>query len=76
MKKVLWIIICIFLVGCQKKAPLSDKENFKIVVASDLHYFAKENYEECEWFEEYMLYGDGKMVTYADEILDAFAQRM
>lgn len=68
-------MICLLLTGCAKQ-PLTDKDNLKIVVATDLHYFAKENYEECEWFEEYMLYGDGRMVTYADEILDAFAQKM
>lgn len=57
--------------GCQKKT-VCDKDNLKIIVASDLHYFLKDYYQDCDWFEESMLYGDGKMVTYGDEIVDAF----
>ena len=52
--------------GCQKKT-VCDKDNLKIIVASDLHYFLKDYYQDCDWFEESMLYGDGKMVTYVHE---------
>jgi 3',5'-cyclic AMP phosphodiesterase CpdA len=73
------IIVCIalvlMLVGCQKQN-LYDKDELNIVVASDLHYFAKEYYQDCEWFEESMLYGDGKMVTYSDEIIDNFINQV
>ena len=72
MKKIIYgIIFCLCLVGCQNKI-VCDKEHFKIIVASDLHYFLKDYYQDCDWFEEAMLYGDGKMVTYGDEIVDAF----
>ena len=57
--------------GCQSKI-LTEKTSLKIIVASDLHYFLKDYYQDCEWFEESMLYGDGKMVTYGDEIVNAF----
>lgn len=76
MKKILCVIVVIImLVGCLRK-PLVDHENIKIVVASDIHYFLKDYYKECEWFEESLLYEDGKMVTYADEIVDAFIQKI
>lgn len=74
-KWVLGILSLLFLCGCTSQ-PLSQKDDLKIVVASDIHYFLKDYYQECEWFEESMLYGDGKMVTYADEILDAFMNKM
>lgn len=76
MKKIiLCLCMLIGLWGCQSKIVTKD-ENVKVVVASDLHYFFKDYYKDCEWFEESMLYGDGKMVTYGDEIIDAFIQRM
>ena len=76
MKKILYVFtIIIMLVGCVQK-PLVEYENVKIVVASDIHYFSKDYYKDCEWFEESILYEDGKMVTYADEILDVFIQRI
>ena len=59
--------------GCQSKT-LSEKEDLKIIVASDIHYFLMDYYQDCEWFEDSMLYGDGKMVTYGDEIVEAFVQ--
>ena len=72
MRKILFVVIVlVMLLGCVQK-PLVDNENIKIVVASDIHYFLKDYYKDCEWFEESLLYGDGKMVTYADEILDEF----
>ena len=51
--------------GCQSKT-LSEKEDLKFIVASDIHYFLKDYYQDCEWFEDSMLYGD--------EIVDAFVQ--
>ncbi len=72
MKKIIYFIVCcLCLIGCQKKIVCNQSE-LKIIVASDLHYFLKDYYQDCEWFEESMLYGDGKMVTYGDEIIDAF----
>lgn len=76
MKKIIMIIICgLILCGCVHK-PLVNHQDLKLVVASDIHYFLKDYYQDCEWFEDDMLYGDGKMVTYADEILDAFIAKM
>lgn len=72
MKKIICLLVCcLCLMGCQSKV-LSEKTSLKMIVASDLHYFLKDYYQDCEWFEESMLYGDGKMVTYGDEIVEAF----
>lgn len=76
MKKGIYLlIICLFLSACHSMKLTSSAE-LKIVVASDLHYFLKDYYKDCEWFEESMMYGDGKMVTYADEIIDTFIERV
>lgn len=76
MKKlIILFVMCFMLVGCQDNV-MSEDENLKIVVASDLHYFLKDYYKDCEWFEESMLQGDGKMVTYGDEIVSAFIEKM
>ena len=75
MKRIIYLLlVLVLLVGCHQ--PLKKQDSLKIVITSDIHYFLKDYYKECEWFEESMLYGDGKMVTYADEILDAFIKRV
>lgn len=72
MKGIVYLLILCILTGCKKEPIFNENNDIKIAVATDIHYFAKEYYEECSWFEDEMLYGDGKMVTYADEIIDAF----
>ena len=63
MKKIIYLLVFVlFLFGCQSKHIL-DSDELKIVIASDIHYFLKEYYEECDWFEDNIAYGDGKMVT-------------
>ena len=75
MKRIIYLLlVLVLLVGCHQ--PLKKQDSLKMVITSDIHYFLKDYYKECEWFEESMLYGDGKMVTYADEILDAFIKRV
>lgn len=61
----------ILLCGCVQKT-ITKNDQVKMIVASDIHYFLKDYYQECSWFEESLLYEDGKMVTYADEIIDEF----
>lgn len=69
------IVTLMLLCACVQK-PLVAHQELKLVIASDIHYFLKDYYQECEWFEESMMYSDGKMVTYADKILDAFVAEM
>lgn len=72
---VLWLIIGI-IAGCSDTSDQPQENNMKIVVTSDIHYLNPDYYKECDWFEDAMLKGDGKMVTDADEILDAFQKDM
>lgn len=74
-KTILALLFLFFLVGCKEKA-LCENEEFKLIVTSDIHYFFEDYYKECDWFEESLSYADGKMVTYADEILDAFVKKV
>ena len=76
MKKIISMIVGLMLLCACVQKPLVAHQELKLVIASDIHFFLKEYYQECEWFEESMMYGDGKMVTYADEILDAFVAEM
>lgn len=72
MKKLTYILMsAILLCGCVHKT-ITKNNKVKMIVASDIHYFLKDYYQECSWFEESLLYEDGKMVTYANEIIDEF----
>ena len=72
MKKLTYILMsAVLLCGCVHKT-ITKNNKVKMIVASDIHYFLKDYYQECSWFEESLLYEDGKMVTYADEIIDEF----
>lgn len=76
-KKVILIGLCFILCSCSKKVDFdTGKENLDIVVVTDLHYLAKEYYEECSYFHEAMLYGDGKMTAKSEEILNSFIETM
>lgn len=75
MQKIL-IMLVMSLLLCACHSSLSQKEDLKIVVASDIHYFLSDYYQDCEWFEEDMLYADGKMTVYGDEIVQAFVDRV
>lgn len=73
-KRLILLVMCLLLWACQ--SPISHKDELKIVVASDIHYFLKDYYQECEWFAEDMLYADGKMTVYGDEIIQTFVEEV
>ena len=72
---VIWLILGM-MAGCANASDQSKESDIRIVVTSDIHYLNPSYYKECDWFEDAMLKGDGKMVTHADEILDAFQKDM
>lgn len=51
-----------------------EREDLKIVIASDLHYLAPELTDRGAYFWRVMENGDGKVTEYCEEILDAFVQ--
>ena len=71
MAGLLSALLSVFLMaGCSSaKAPDAD---WRIIVASDLHYLAPELTDHGELFQRVMEAGDGKMTEYCDPIVDAF----
>ncbi|AMC94145.1 hypothetical protein AOC36_09135 [Erysipelothrix larvae] len=52
---------------------LSDADEVRIMIASDLHYLTPQLYsQDNETFMKMIRYSDGKMVHYAEEIVDSF----
>ncbi len=75
-----FILIIIFVVslitGCsetgdRKKVMASDLTLF---VATDIHYLAKELNDQGEAYQKYIASGDGKLLHYITDIVDAFVQ--
>lgn len=72
MKKILSLFIILLLCACS----LSNKDQAKIIVASDLHYLATSLHEDSEFFEELTLKSDGKAMNRIDEIVDTFVEEV
>lgn len=64
--------MCVFVT----KSFDQDKEEFEIVVASDLHYLYPEYFKDYSLFHESLAYGDGKMTDVCDKIMDNFIEEM
>ncbi|WIV11502.1 metallophosphoesterase [Proteiniborus sp. MB09-C3] len=69
----------IMLSGCMKKATFSSPsyeivsgEELTFFIVSDPHYISKRTYDENEAFENFCCSNDGKLLNYADEIMDTF----
>lgn len=80
-KKIFLVIsICfchIILVGCMNKATfstpsckVSSGEKVTFFIVSDPHYISKNTYNEDEAFENFCCSNDGKLLNYANEIID------
>lgn len=73
-----FLILCFFISGCspsvQEEKPQS--EELHLVVASDLHYLSSQLYDSGERFQLMLEHGDGKMVEYSEEIMDAFVDQI
>lgn len=84
MKKILQLMIIItfmLLSGCisnsyVKIPPLPSRSNVKIVVASDLHYLSKDAYTKNHSISKPNYYGDGRVIVYSEEIIEAFINDM
>lgn len=60
-----------YSIGC---AEIKSRENFTFFIASDLHHLSKESYDNGKAFEEYLASGDGKLLQYSGELLDALTR--
>ena len=52
------------------------EETLRIMIATDLHYLSKSINDGGEAFENVMEKGDGKGMTYIEEIVDAFCNEV
>ena len=58
----------------KEEVPYQIIEN--IILATDIHYFDPSLTDYGPRFQEMVEYGDGKVVTYIDEITDAFLEEV
>lgn len=85
IKKVFLILISfiliINLVGCVKdftcgviNCQIKSGEDITFFIASDPHHLSKETYDDGKAFENFLTTGDGKLLHYSGEIIDAFTK--
>lgn len=52
-------------------AEVKADQSFSFFITSDLHHLSKELYDNGKAFEEFLMSGDGKLVQYSGELIDA-----
>ena len=83
MKKVqllsIIILLILLIVGCEESPTLpilnskiKSGEEITFFIATDPHHLSKETYDFGKAFDWFLNSGDGKLLHYTDEILDAF----
>ncbi len=75
----IFIVISLLIGGCDKNMPrqiinpkIRTGEEITFFIAADPHHLSKSTYTEGKAFEWFLNSGDGKLLTYTDEIIDAF----
>lgn len=79
MKKIYYLfLLCFILFGCAKKEEIlfENKNELNIVVATDLHYFASDLFDDCSWFSQAMLNQDGQMIHLTEQFTTYFVEEM
>ena len=73
------IIIILTLVGCVEKftcsvlnCKIKSGEDITFFIATDPHHLSKKTYDDGKAFDWFLNSGDGKLLHYSDEIIDAF----
>lgn len=73
------IIIILTLVGCVEKftcsvlnCKIKSGEDITFFIAADPHHLSKKTYDDGKSFDWFLNSGDGKLLHYTDEIMDAF----
>lgn len=73
MKKLLTVFCLFLLCSCTHQKPLfNNKEDLKIIVASDLHYYDPSLFKDCSWFNGAWEYEDGQMIHYTHLFVENF----
>lgn len=77
------IIIAFYLFGCDEKFTFSivnckikSGKEITLFIASDPHHLSEKTYDHGKAFDWFLNSGDGKLLHYIDEILDAFTMEI
>ncbi|MGE5678950.1 MAG: metallophosphoesterase [Pseudomonadota bacterium] len=62
-----------YSIGCAQIRP--DQE-FSFFVVSDIHHLSKSLYDNGKAFENFLMSGDGKLLKYTEELLDALIEEV
>ena len=78
---ILMLILVLCLSSCMKNISythfdLINKDEINIVVTSDLHFLSKTMVEEGSNLLEENYFGDGRIICYNEELIDAFIYQM
>ena len=80
---ILILLILLTLIGCDEKftcsilnCKIKSGEEITFFIASDPHHLSKKTYDEGKAFDWFLNSGDGKLLLYTDEILDAFTMEI
>lgn len=60
-----------YTIGC---AEIKSNQSFKFFIASDFHHFSKKSYDKGKAFQKFLDSGDGKLLQYTDELIDALTR--
>lgn len=66
------LAVFLFLLSGCGRVPQEPDADYRVVIASDLHYLAPDLTDHGELFRRVMAAGDGKVTEYCDEITEAF----
>lgn len=73
------LLLAFLISGCDTNLPIQvinpkikTGKEITFFIATDPHHLSKSTYTEGEAFEWFLNSGDGKLLTYTDEIIDAF----
>ena len=75
MKSVITILLA-FLLLLPLAASGEAEDSLTLFVATDLHYLAPELTDRGPYFEKVITRGDGKVIAYIDELMDAFVAQV
>lgn len=60
-----------YSIGC---AQIEADQKFSFFIISDIHHLSKSLYDNGKAFEDFYMSGDGKLLQYSDELIDAVTQ--
>lgn len=73
------LVLGVAIIGCVQNftcgvlnCQIKSNEEIDFFIATDIHHLSKETYDHGEAFKNFLTTGDGKLLHYTEEIIDAF----